>query len=193
MESVMTATSTFAPAIAEVLVPDLLPPLGPGTPNEGFHAKLKNLQIDTAFAPQAVRDRDMAACCLAGLWLLHGYLDESHKISQEIETTSGSYWHGLMHRREPDYGNSKYWFRRVGPHTVFDVLCKDAKALVGPDAPSVSRFLATQTTWDPAVFIDLCATAVKGPEPLVKLCRQVQHSEWRLLFDYCYRKAIGAG
>ena len=46
----------------------------------------------------------MAACCLCGLWLLHDFLDESHSLSQEITTDTGSYWHGIMHRREPDYG-----------------------------------------------------------------------------------------
>ena len=62
-------TITFPPPISEVLAPDLLPPLGPGTPNKNMHTKLGKLRIDSAFAPHAVRDSDMADCCLAGLWL----------------------------------------------------------------------------------------------------------------------------
>src|SRR5436309_14158300 len=112
--------------IAELFDPDTLPPLGPGTPNETAGARLQALRVETAFAPQPVRDRDMAASCLAGLWLWHNYLDESHKISQEIDTPTGSYWHGLLHRREPDFANSKYWFRRVGRHPVFGPLCEAA-------------------------------------------------------------------
>ena len=57
----------------------------------------------------------MAACCLAGVWLLHDYLDESHTISQRIDTPSGSFWHGIMHRREGDFSNAKYWFRPLRP------------------------------------------------------------------------------
>ena len=188
----MTEIHCYAPAIAELMIRDFLPPLGPGTPNQQFQSKLGTLNIDTAIAPVAVHDRDMAACCLAGLWLLHGYLDESHAISQEIETPSGSYWHGLMHRREPDYVNSRYWFRRVGRYPTFDVLCQKVNAMVGPDAPAMAQFLAKQSTWDPFTFTDLCATAAEGPEPLTKLCRQVQQCEWQLLFEYCYRKATGA-
>src|SRR5262249_35721072 len=104
--------STYSPDIAELLKEPRLQPLGPGNPNAAAHDKLKPLTIDSAFAPTVVRDRDMAACCLAALWLHHDFLDESHRISQEIETPTGSYWHGILHRREPDYGNSKYWFRR---------------------------------------------------------------------------------
>ena len=118
----MIENPEYSPQIQNLVAPDLLPPLGPGTPNDKFRASLNSLQIDTSFAPHGVRDRDMAACCLAGLWLLHGFLDESHKISQEIETISGSYWHGLMHRREPDFGNANYWFRRVRTHPVFEPL-----------------------------------------------------------------------
>ena len=78
-----------------LIAANVLPPLGPGTPDRKVHAGLSALGVETAFAPNTVRDRDMAACCLAGLWLLHYYLDESHRISQDIDTTGGSYWHVL--------------------------------------------------------------------------------------------------
>src|SRR5438105_2571808 len=121
-----SSTANVAPVIAELIHSEFLPPLGPGVANEEVHAKLNSLHIETVFAAQPLQDHDMAKCCLAGLWLLHNYLDESHKISQEIETPSGSYWHGLMHRREPDFGNAKYWFRRVGRHPIFESLREQA-------------------------------------------------------------------
>ena len=71
----------------------------------------------------------MAACCIAGVWLLHDFLDESHTISQGIDTPSGSFWHAIMHRREGDFSNAKYWFRRVGQHPVFDALGQRAAEL----------------------------------------------------------------
>ena len=58
----------------------------------------------------------------AGLWLLAGELDKSHAISQASDSPAGSFWHGIMHRREGDFGNAKYWFRRVGKHSVLTSL-----------------------------------------------------------------------
>src|SRR5262245_21627515 len=49
---------------------------------------------------------------LAGLWLYHDWLDESHRISQSLDTPTGSFWHAIMHRRERDFSNSKYWYAR---------------------------------------------------------------------------------
>lgn len=60
----------------------------------------------------------------AGLWLLAGELDRSHGISQDNDSSLGSYWHGIMHRREGDFGNAKYWFRRVGKCHLFDDLAE---------------------------------------------------------------------
>lgn len=98
----------YAPLIAELLREPWLPPLDAGTPNREVRVRLEALSSDNAFAPHPVRDRGMADACRAGLWLYHNFLDESHRISQELHTPTGSYWHALMHRREPDFDNTKY-------------------------------------------------------------------------------------
>ena len=54
----------------------------------------------------------------SALWLAAGDLDRSHEISQNIGSAEGSFLHGIMHRREGDFGNSKYWFRRAGSHAI---------------------------------------------------------------------------
>ena len=146
----------------------------------------------SAFAPRPILDRAMAQACLAGLWLRFDFLDQSHRISQEIDNPSGSFWHGIMHRREPDYGNAKYWFRRVGRHPSFAALCDSAKEIAQAAPPdAAAEFLRQQNNWDPFAFVDLVATASDRHSPLEKLCRQIQLTEWQLLFGFCFRSAIG--
>jgi len=181
--------SFYAPLIADLLHEPWVPLLEAGTPNREVRIRLEALSNDNAFAPRRVRDRGMADACRAGLWLYHNFLDESHAISQEMHTPTGSYWHGLMHRREPDFDNSKYWFHRVGTHPVYEALRRDAAELAG-DAPSAASFLRTQSTWEPFAFVDLCAAVLVGRAPCEELCRQIQKREWELLFDWCYRQAI---
>ncbi|MCA9128548.1 MAG: hypothetical protein KDB22_15780 [Planctomycetales bacterium] len=68
---------------------------------------------------------------LAGLWLLAGDLDRSHAISQGIKTPDGSYLHGIMHRREGDFSNAKYWFRNAGTHAIQHKLAEFASSAHG--------------------------------------------------------------
>ncbi len=126
------------------------------------------------------------------LWLRFNYLDESHKISQDVETPEGSFWHGILHRREGDFDNAKYWFRRVGTHPVFASLCRAAAELAAAAPEARAAFLAGQKIWDPFAFVDLCAAAVRGQAKCLALCEDVQRREWELLFDYCWRKATRA-
>jgi hypothetical protein len=181
--------NTYGSVFGSLLKEPRLMPLGPGSPNPDVQSELKILTIEKAFASKAIRDEEMARCCLAGLWLYHDYLDESHKLSQEIETPTGSYWHGLMHRREPDYTNAKYWFRKVGAHPIFDSLTSAAKQLASTELSASRQFLAQQTAWDPFGFINLCEKAASSD--LEMLCRQIQQKEWEQLFDFCYRAAMG--
>ncbi len=86
------------------------------------------------------------------------------------------------------FGNSKYWFRRVGTHPVFEPLHVAAVELA-EDAPPAAAFLRTQRAWDAFAFIDLCEAALRGRADTELLCRRIQQCEWELLFDFCYREA----
>jgi hypothetical protein len=187
----MNDSETYPAAVRQLLAECRLQPLDPGTPNKVMRPRLAALTPQSAFAPLRVADDGMARACLAGLWLYHDFLDESHSISQELHTASGSYWHALMHRREPDFGNSKYWFRRVGRHPVFAELVSAARTLAGSNPIPAAAFLTMQSSWDPFAFVDLCEAASTGRADCVDLCRAVQDAEWHLLFDYCVQHALG--
>jgi hypothetical protein len=131
---------------------------------------------------RGVKARDLFAgsrapeAALSGLWLYFSCLDESHSLSQDIGSPEGSFWHGIMHRQEPDPGNASYWFRRVGTHAVFPAL-RDAAEALGYSCGS---------RWDPFAFIDYCEQARRKPGSATEqLALRVQLAEWQLLFDYC--------
>ena len=164
----------YGPVFAEILQVERLRELDEGSPETELRSHLEGMTIEKAFSQDSVSDEEMARCCLAGAWLLCDFLDESHTISQAIGSPSGSFWHGIMHRREGDFSNAKYWFNRVGEHPVYEEIA----AAVG------------QSRWDPFAFVDECRTAVRSSGAEAEHCRQLQQSEWEVLFDYCYRAAL---
>jgi hypothetical protein len=184
----------FGPAWAKLLETDRCRALGPGKPDTNLKQKLQRAEVARLFSPAVVRDEEMADLCLAGAWLLADDLDRSHTISQQYETPTGSYWHGIMHRREADFANSKYWFRRVGKHPVFEPLAVAAQQLALQAGPSGTRDkLIAKSEWDPYLFVDLCAACEQGhsmSEAEVLLCREIAQAEWELLFAWCYEQAI---
>jgi hypothetical protein len=141
--------------------------------SEAAYRMLKESAARSLF-PQA----RAAEAALSGLYLYFSCLDEAHGIAQEISSPEGSYWHAIMHRQEPDAGNSGYWFGRVGAHPIFPALRETAAALGLDFGPR----------WDPMAFIDFCERARAMPGSGVERCAlEVQRAEWQLLFDYCAR------
>lgn len=191
-ESDLPAMDKYPPVIVALCGEERRHELGPGRPNESARELLEALDIHEAFGDARVVDRDMASACVSGLWLYHDFLDRSHRISQDVDTPSGSYWHGIMHRREPDPSNAKYWFRRVGDHPVYVPLAAHARRIAKEwNATGSARFLSVQSDWDPFAWIDLCEASRTGREPHEPLCREIALVEWRLLFDHCYDAAVG--
>ncbi|WP_309712689.1 hypothetical protein [Armatimonas sp.] len=55
------------------------------------------------------------------LHLLNDDLDSAHKLVQVHEDDStANYIHQLVHRREGDWGNTRYWVGMTGPHTFYE-------------------------------------------------------------------------
>jgi hypothetical protein len=103
--------------------------------------------------------------------------DESHRISQDDESDPDrNFWHAVMHRREPDASNSKYWWRRVGAHPVLDRLREHS--------PATGYDYAT-----PFDFVDFCERVRGTGTAEEELARRVQLLEWQLLFGWCYHVA----
>lgn len=180
----------YGPVFGQLLAEERLMDLGPGRPDPRVYDTLNSLQIETAFAPRVVKDSNYAALCIAGLWLYYDYLEQSHRISQKITGPSGSYWHAIMHRREPDSGNSKYWLDRTGRHPIFPDLNRQVQRLLADqELPGMAGFLGKLPEWDAYGFVDLCELGRKGDAEIEMLCRRIQALEWRLLFDFCFQAA----
>lgn len=103
----------------------MLPPMNPTLTRllaSATKEELDRVTPEELLAPDPVVSRDDALLVKAALYLKHGHLDPCHKIAQQIATPTGSYWHGILHRREGDIGNSHYWYDRVGNHPVLKAI-----------------------------------------------------------------------
>src|SRR5215813_7569101 len=89
---------------------------------------------------------------MSGLWLYFSCFEEAHQLADSCETKEGELWHAILHRQEPDSGNSAYWFRKAGHHPMFVDLAVEA-AKITARLPK-AEFRAGK--WDPYAFIAFC-------------------------------------
>lgn len=174
----MTDASPFRPdsfgaEIAAIL--ELAPPIPLGQLHERPEVSALVARLDA---------RSVSPACLAGLWLRAGDFDRSHTISQNLSTVDGSYWHGILHRHEPDYGNAHYWVRRVPSHPIFPTLLDDARRRIVESEPEdvfVQRLLRL-TAWNPALLVDWCEAITRERSDSRETCSAIIQREWELLF-----------
>ena len=157
------------------------------------------------FGSSPLKDPHAAACALAGVHLWNDAFDTAHDICQSISTQTGSYWHGLCHRREGHRGegltanlsNARYWFRRVGTHPAYDPLLRGALRLLDQAgagfrwATEAAASLRSLRQWDPFALIDWFAQADAqslSPQTTAVL-EEIQRLEIESLVEWCVQQA----
>lgn len=172
------AFAVLDPSIKSKIIAAPYPGLGDGPLYDELAATLKKLTQNPAqcllqeigdIAPKRWDE------WVSGLWLLAGDIDRSHTLSQDITNHEGSFLHAIMHRREGDFSNAKYWFNRVGQHPVIDQL----------------QELTNGEYNDGCDFVDCVARVLRKPndqrEASEKRQRyeKLQWIEWQSLMVYC--------
>jgi hypothetical protein len=179
----------FPSELRLLLDTDELAALGP----ERRIGALTTAQLDVLLSKALPASTTVAVRALfsAAAYLWHDHLDKAHSIAQEIETADGSLLHGIMHRREPDYGNAKYWFRRVGAHPSFLSLAVRASELLEKlDESDLHSRLLPNKTWDSFAFIDAVEDAMEGQfRSKVERLQQIQKLEFECLFENLWNRA----
>lgn len=155
-------------------------PLRWGETNRTLGSELQKLETSAK--------SDFYRCCVSAVWLFQGFLDESHLISQEIHSGEGSYLHGIMHRREGDYSNAKYWFRKSSLNSFFPQI--DSWAQSDPEIDDATRHnlipFDANSLVDAVSQVDAVESQKYGNESLERLT----FYELLAVFDHCFDKAI---
>lgn len=107
-------------------------------------------------------------------------IHEAHTIFQDAPGDLGAYWHGMMHRREGDFENARYWFRRAGALPCFAALHRAAGEF--------SSVMARQPSWDPYLLTGECERARFGAAENATALARLQRTEFEGVFDYTWRQ-----
>ncbi len=178
-------TAQAIQGIKQLLATPETPELGPRPRANVQSAAVLNVKLDSWFREARFPlQQQQLVRSLVLLW--HDHLDAAHTISQGIDTPDGSFVHALMHRREPDYFNAKYWWRRVGEHPVFPEIARRVVELLKTRAAGdLAAKILPGGKWNAGAFVDACETVAAGgsPEQTVWL-REVQRVETEVLLDF---------
>lgn len=133
------------------------------------------------FGGQVPQAPNVAKLIRGGLLNALDAIDEAHRIFQDDSSDLGAYWHGIMHRREGDFDNARYWFRRAGSLPWF--------AECHREAANISADVAKQSNWDAYLMTGQCEQDRFGAEELTDELLELQWTEFNHLFDYTWRSA----
>ncbi|BAM02247.1 hypothetical protein [Phycisphaera mikurensis] len=128
--------------------------------------------VAAAVGDPAVADRPELA---AALWLYVDDLDRAHDLVQALHTPTGSLLHAILHRREGDFPNALYWYRKAGHHPAFARI--DLTGGGAGSGTAVARYEAGR-------FVEQVQHAVETKNPENPALVSQQNKEWVALFGW---------
>ena len=193
------ARTSVAAEVSRLADRPILPALAPKRPWDiSLVTMLKAASPAAILTPQAVVNPESAAAVKSGLLLWADGLVASHEVAQEHEDhDTCSYWHAIMHRREPDFSNSKYWYQRTSGHPIHARLRNGAlqvlRASARADVVTYMTDVDADDNWEAERFVDSCERAAKpgADAEFVRCLEQIQVLEIALLLEHSYREAVG--
>jgi hypothetical protein len=148
----LTRLPTPEPILEELCARKPLPPLCPAhVYNRDLTAKIDALPFH--------------ANVKAGLHLMNDDWKRAHDLVEPLDPDqTANYWHAIVHRREGDFWNSKWWFRKI-QHPLL-------KTVYGNDSNRGAQ-----------AFVD----QVERADSVSRL-EEKQLNEMRLLMDYAFKE-----
>ena len=165
-----------------LLNPDVLRKLTPTEPlNWDLPGKIRDASDEVLSGGKEIGDVKIFALVRGAMFYAADALDDGHRIFQDEPGDLGSYWHGMIHRREGDFDNARHWFRRAGRLPIFDRL-HGAAANLSPN-------MAKQSSWDAYLLTGMCEQAKFGDREAIPECVKLQRVEFDGMLDYCWRQS----
>ncbi len=174
---------------------DIIPPGAPKPFEFLEHGKpvKEGLKAVSSLEIKGMRDEQLLLL-KAVLYLYFDGFDEAHQIAQDHEGLVGNWIHAIAHRREPDAGNSKYWYQRTEmPKEVRREIGQQALAVLArkpvTELEPFQKKLSAAKAWEPKLFVDLAdAYREEDPaSPAYRLLAEIQTVEWEGLLAYLLR------
>ena len=167
----MTNTTDIIESLFETITP---PQLGPARRPEAIPLnEIENKMAKVLANAKLLESDAQKVRCACLLW--HDHLEESHEISQDLHDADGCFLHAIMHRREPDYPNSKYWFNRTEDHPAYSGIHECVVAI----SDNFDLFKKT-ATWNSLEMVDAVSRAIPNTEEY-SLLQQIQQIEFKVL------------
>lgn len=139
-----------------------------------------------------VKNSDDASALLAGAWLWLDGLHECHAIAQDLIGPTGAFWHAIMHRREGDFSNARYWYGRCQDHRARRLVSAMAMDVVGRHTRDKSILKIVAGEYNPEALVDLVQSVHQHPDdPRRGSAVRLQQVEWEALFYHCAYEATG--
>jgi hypothetical protein len=183
--SLLIGTQNATARFWELLGTQELPDLGPGPRTGTLPETTVALRLLEATRGIDLSERISDLLSAAAL-LYHDHHDPAHNLVQDRTDPDGCLVHAMLHRREPDYWNAAYWFRRLSGHPIYRALTPGAvQAAHSTEARGVLERLTLSGDVDPLALVHECERVAERPcARSVAYLRQVQHLEFAALVEH---------